>query len=159
MVTVLDSGQRELVYSACGVLINVLADSAYHDSVARLGGVRKWVVCVCAPACVCVCVSSAKEFVSSEVWTGVQAVQELFLVRDMLFLHCTSLREHVNISGPCFVPCTVTPFAPSHSLLWVVLPAWSLFLSMCRQVVLAIDVWSNWWLLINLLVLVSLIVD
>ena len=43
MVTVLDSGQREMVYCACGVLINILADSAYHEKVAWSGGIRKWV--------------------------------------------------------------------------------------------------------------------
>lgn len=41
MVTLLDSGRREMVYSACGVLINILADSAYHPNVAKNGGVQK----------------------------------------------------------------------------------------------------------------------
>jgi hypothetical protein len=41
MVTLLDSGQREMVYSACGVLINILADSAHHQKVAACGGIQK----------------------------------------------------------------------------------------------------------------------
>ena len=41
MVTLLDSGNREMVYSACGVLINILADSAYHQNIAENGGIRK----------------------------------------------------------------------------------------------------------------------
>lgn len=43
MVTILDSGRREMVFSACGVLINILADSAYHQNVAKNGGVQKYV--------------------------------------------------------------------------------------------------------------------
>ena len=41
MVALLDSGCRELVYSACGVLVNLMTDTDYRQSLAENGGVRK----------------------------------------------------------------------------------------------------------------------
>ena len=41
MVALLDSGRRELVYSACGVLVNLMTDTNYRQSLAENGGVRK----------------------------------------------------------------------------------------------------------------------
>ena len=41
MVTLLDSGRRELVYASCGVLINLMTDSTHRAVLQESGGVRK----------------------------------------------------------------------------------------------------------------------
>ena len=41
MVALLDSGQREVVYCACGVLVNLMADPTHRDMLATNSGVRK----------------------------------------------------------------------------------------------------------------------
>lgn len=41
MVALLDSGQREVVYCACGVLVNLMADPAHRDVLAANAGIRK----------------------------------------------------------------------------------------------------------------------
>ena len=43
MVTLLDSKQVELVYSSCGVLINLLADPLHRGVLHQTSGVRKLV--------------------------------------------------------------------------------------------------------------------
>ena len=41
MVALLDSGRRDLVYSTCGVLVNLMVDSAHRVALEEGGGVRK----------------------------------------------------------------------------------------------------------------------
>ena len=41
IVALLDSGQREVVYCACGVLVNLMADPAHRDVLAANAGIRK----------------------------------------------------------------------------------------------------------------------
>ena len=41
MVALLDSGQREVVYCACGVLVNLMADPTHRDVLASNSGIRK----------------------------------------------------------------------------------------------------------------------
>ena len=41
MVTLLDSDRREIVYCACGVLVNLMADTQHRDSLSHNGGIRK----------------------------------------------------------------------------------------------------------------------
>ena len=41
MVTLLDSGNREFVYTSCGVLINLMADVDRRPMLKREGGVSK----------------------------------------------------------------------------------------------------------------------
>eukprot|EP00118_Oscarella_pearsei_P005131 m.23094 g.23094 ORF g.23094 m.23094 type:complete len:831 (+) comp28439_c0_seq1:964-3456(+) len=41
MVTVLDSGRREIVYSACGVLVNMMADVEHWQTLQNEGGAEK----------------------------------------------------------------------------------------------------------------------
>ncbi len=41
MVTMLDSENREIVFTACGVLINLMADDDKRKTLKRLGGIRK----------------------------------------------------------------------------------------------------------------------
>ncbi len=43
MVALLDSDRREMIYCACGVLVNIMADSQYRDTLSGNGGVRKLV--------------------------------------------------------------------------------------------------------------------
>lgn len=43
MVALLDSGQREVVYCACGVLVNLMADPTHRDVLATNSGIRKLV--------------------------------------------------------------------------------------------------------------------
>ena len=43
MVALLDSGQREVVYCACGVLVNLMADPVHRDVLATNSGIRKLV--------------------------------------------------------------------------------------------------------------------
>jgi hypothetical protein len=43
MVALLDSGQREMVYCACGVLVNLMADPTHRDILATNSGIRKLV--------------------------------------------------------------------------------------------------------------------
>lgn len=43
MVALLDSDRREMIYCACGVLVNIMADSQYRDTFSGNGGIRKWV--------------------------------------------------------------------------------------------------------------------
>lgn len=43
MITLLDSGSREVVYVACGVLINMMADEEKRPVLKREGGVNKYV--------------------------------------------------------------------------------------------------------------------
>ncbi len=41
MVALLDSDRREMIYCACGVLVNIMADSQYRDTFSGNGGIRK----------------------------------------------------------------------------------------------------------------------
>ena len=41
MVALLDSGQREVVYCACGVLVNLMADPTHRDVLTANAGIRK----------------------------------------------------------------------------------------------------------------------
>ena len=41
MVTLLDSGRREMVYCSCGVLINLMADAHHRVMLNSNGGVQK----------------------------------------------------------------------------------------------------------------------
>lgn len=43
MVALLDSGQREVVYCTCGVLVNLMADPTHRDVLATNSGIRKLV--------------------------------------------------------------------------------------------------------------------
>ena len=43
MVALLDSGQREVVYCACGVLVNLMADPTHRDILITNSGIRKLV--------------------------------------------------------------------------------------------------------------------
>ena len=42
MVVLLDSGKREVVFTACGVLINLMADEEKRPMLRREGGIRKY---------------------------------------------------------------------------------------------------------------------
>ena len=81
MVTLLDSEQREMVYCACGVLVNLLADSACRHNMSIYGGIRKCVpvhlnimltchTCLVHASetqpdtCVCACVHTACVFMA-----------------------------------------------------------------------------------------------
>lgn len=41
LLTVLDSGRRDVVYSSCGVLVNMMADSENWKTLQDEDGVRK----------------------------------------------------------------------------------------------------------------------
>jgi len=43
MVALLDSGQREVVFTACGVLINLMADEEKRPALKKFDGIAKLV--------------------------------------------------------------------------------------------------------------------
>ena len=43
MVTLLDSGKRDVVYTVCGVLVNLMADEDKRPNLKKLGGIKLYV--------------------------------------------------------------------------------------------------------------------
>ncbi len=44
MISLLDSGSHEIVYTACGVLINMMVDCDRRSVLKEEGGIKKYVV-------------------------------------------------------------------------------------------------------------------
>ena len=45
MIAMLDSGNHELVFAACGVLMNLMVDDEKRPMLLRHGGISKYVIC------------------------------------------------------------------------------------------------------------------
>jgi len=45
MIAMLDSGNHELVFAACGVLMNLMVDDEKRPMLLRHGGISKYVSC------------------------------------------------------------------------------------------------------------------
>ena len=44
MISLLDSGSHEIVYTACGVLINLMVDPEKRSVLKEEGGIKKYVI-------------------------------------------------------------------------------------------------------------------